>query len=104
MNILTESAMNEKSQPFDHSISCHLNYAQYFVLSDLTMQSLFNDDFQLLFRICWELWCELPPQIAFKHLSLFHIRKRKDGMTYSEREREGDQQVCTKPSSVENIL
>lgn len=51
MSILTEFEMNEKSQPFDHSISCHLNYAQYFVLSDLTMQSLFNDDFQLLFRI-----------------------------------------------------
>lgn len=53
--------MNEKSQSFRHSVSCHLSYIQYLVLSDLTMQSLFNDDFQLLFRIRWELWCELPP-------------------------------------------
>lgn len=62
-----------------------LNYTQYLVLSDLSMQSLFNDDFQLLFRIYWELWYELPTQIAFKHLSLFHIQRREDGETYRER-------------------
>lgn len=101
MNILyNDSEFRKKLQLFYHSISCHLNYTQYLVLSDLAMQSLFNDDFQLLFRIYWELWCELPTQIAFKHLSLFHIRKRGDGETY----REGDQQVCAKPSSVDNIL
>lgn len=55
------------------SVLRYLNYTQHLVLSDLAMQSLFNDNFQLLFRIYWELWCELPTQIAFKHLSLFHI-------------------------------
>lgn len=77
--LYNDSEFREKLQLFYHSIFCHLNYTQFLVLSDLAMQRLFNDDFQLLFRIYWELWCELPTQIAFKHLSLFHIRKRGDG-------------------------
>lgn len=52
MNILyNDREFQEKLELFYHSISCHLNYTQYLVLSDLAMQSLFNDDFQLLFRI-----------------------------------------------------
>ena len=55
-NILyNESHFQNNLQLFYHSISCHLNYIQYLVLSDLAKQSLFNDDFQLLFRIYGEL-------------------------------------------------
>lgn len=82
MNILyNDSAFQKNLQLFYHSIA-NLNYTQYLVLSDLAMQTLFNDDFQIIFRIYRELWCELPTQIAFKHLSLFHIWKRGDGETY----------------------
>lgn len=43
MNILySDSEFCEKLQPLYHSIFCLLNYL---VLSDLAMQSLFNDDF-----------------------------------------------------------
>lgn len=51
MNVVAEFEMNEKLQAFYHSFTCHLNYTQCLVLSDLAMQRLFNDDFQLLFRI-----------------------------------------------------
>lgn len=64
------------------------------------MQSLFNEDFQFLFRKRWELWCKLPAQIALKHLSLFDIWKGEDGETYWQ----GDQQVCPEPSCGDNIL
>lgn len=46
MNILySDSEFCEKLQPLYHSIFCLLNYTHYLVLSDLAMQSLFNDDF-----------------------------------------------------------
>ena len=53
-------------------------------------------------------WCELPAQIAFKHLSLLHIRRegamRGDVQREGGKEGEGDQQVCAEPSSADNIL
>lgn len=55
MNILySDSEFCEKLQPLYHSIFCLLNYTHYLVLSDLAMQSLFNDDFlNLLWALMW---------------------------------------------------
>lgn len=35
------------------------------------MKYLFNDDFQLLFWIYWELWCELPTRSSTCHFPTF---------------------------------
>ena len=105
------ASFREKLQPFYHSIFCHLNYTQYLVLSDLAMQSLFNDDFQLLFRIYWELlmWVASSDCIQAPVTSP-HSERRGDAGRRTAREGgregegEGDQQVCAEPSSADNIL